>query len=286
MSSIETYYLIDFENVHEEGFIGSQQLGHNDHIHLFSTKNAPKISIETLCHLNSVNLISHEIPVGNQSLDMHLISYLGYLIGKKENHCKYVIISNDTDYDNVITFWKEQNITNITRQTKISSIQNNSAKTTPLNSNTTVTDSQKRCQLNTEVQRAIKNAGYNGTYINKVASIVVKCYGEETFANCIHNELRRQYNNYSDLYKSIKPVIEKYSSTHTKKKNTSTQLNDQILKALNSTDLNNNDKISVASLACMHQNQPNNKNTIYRSLVMKYGQQRALNIYNHIKKLL
>ena len=40
MSNVETYYLIDFENVNNAGLICSRHLDYHDHIHIFSTKNA------------------------------------------------------------------------------------------------------------------------------------------------------------------------------------------------------------------------------------------------------
>ena len=61
-----------------------------------------------------------KVPVRKQSVDMHLVSYLGYLIGKNKNkECRYVIISRDNDYDNVIKFWKNNKI-KITRKKYIS----------------------------------------------------------------------------------------------------------------------------------------------------------------------
>lgn len=84
MTKMETYYLIDFENVNNAGLVCKNQLGDHDHIHIFSTKNAPKISIESLENFNNIDFNSHVIPAGKQSLDMHLIAYLGYLIGKNE----------------------------------------------------------------------------------------------------------------------------------------------------------------------------------------------------------
>ena len=38
MSNVETYYLIDFENVNNAGLICSRHLDYHDHIHIFSTK--------------------------------------------------------------------------------------------------------------------------------------------------------------------------------------------------------------------------------------------------------
>lgn len=65
MPSLETYYLIDFENVNEDGLSGSENLRIHDHVYLFSTKNAPKISIESLTGFNSADFSSHEVPAGN-----------------------------------------------------------------------------------------------------------------------------------------------------------------------------------------------------------------------------
>lgn len=42
MANIETYYLVDFENVNEKGLESSDELGEHDHICIFYTKNTPK----------------------------------------------------------------------------------------------------------------------------------------------------------------------------------------------------------------------------------------------------
>ena len=70
MPNIETYYLVDFENVNDAGLACSNQLGNHDHILIFSTKNAPKISIESLSTFNSIDFSSYNIPVGKQSVDL------------------------------------------------------------------------------------------------------------------------------------------------------------------------------------------------------------------------
>lgn len=203
MSNIETHYLIDYENVNEEGLTISNQLGSHDHIHLFFTKNASKISLESLKNLNNIDFQLHTVPAGKQSLDMHLIAYLGYLIGiNASQKCKYIIVSKDNDYDKCISFLKELNSQSltITRQPKINSV---SKKNPTININ-------KKSKLNTEIQRSISNAGYGKTVINKVASIVSKCYGSEHFSNDVHNKLKETYTNYNDIYKIIKPIIKKY----------------------------------------------------------------------------
>ena len=104
----ETYYLIDFENVGLKGLEGAEKLSAQDHVHLFSTRNAPKINTATLATFNGKNLVVHEVPAKSQSVDMHLVSYLGYLLGKHDPAPAIVILSNDTDYDDIVQFWKTE----------------------------------------------------------------------------------------------------------------------------------------------------------------------------------
>lgn len=104
----ETYYLIDFENVGLKGLEGAEKLTTHDHVHLFSTRNAPKITTAILANFNGTNLLVHEVPAKSQSVDMHLVSYLGYLLGSCRPVPKIVILSNDTDYDDIVQFWKTE----------------------------------------------------------------------------------------------------------------------------------------------------------------------------------
>ena len=43
---MKTFYLIDFENVHNEGIENINVLSKNDHIHIFSTENALNIRMD------------------------------------------------------------------------------------------------------------------------------------------------------------------------------------------------------------------------------------------------
>ena len=45
---IETFYLIDYENVNSEGLTGCNKLGKSDHIVIFFTKNAKKIDMSEI----------------------------------------------------------------------------------------------------------------------------------------------------------------------------------------------------------------------------------------------
>lgn len=289
----ETYYLIDFENVNEDGLAGSEKLRNHDHVHLFSTRNAPKISIDKLASFNSTNLSSHIIPVGNQSLDMHLSSYLGYLIGTNANaNCKYVIISKDSDYDNVVSFWKEQYNSNITRRAKISACTAKTNSNAPVSQNANIikqtrkpnTASEYKTQLNAKIQQAVSKAGYSHETSNKVASIVAKHYGQNTFICDVHNELRKNFTDYLDLYKIVKPIMTQHTPTTAQHTNTTTKLNSEIQQTLSKAGFSVDITNQVASIISKHHNDNNAKQTIYRTIVSKYGQKNGLDIYNHVKK--
>lgn len=287
MSSIETYYLIDFENVNDEGLNGSNTLGKHDHVHLFYTDHAKRISLDTLNMDSSCKFSIHKVPASKNSLDMHLVSYLGYLLGTNPcNSCKYVIISKDTDYDNIISFWKAQNFNAITRRNNITNqttqLKSNSKKV-PIKNSQTI--SAKKCSLNTEIQQAISQAGYEPGVINKVASIVVGHLNETNAMNHVHNELRATYTNYSDLYKIVKPILNKYlePTTNSSKRSKTPNLNTEIQKRLSNANISNDMVNYVASLVCKHHSEKNGKQTIYRGIISKCGQKQGLNIYNHIK---
>lgn len=290
MSSVETYYLIDFENVNDDGLSGSNTLGPNDHVHLFYTENAKKINLDTLNTNKPCSFSYHKVPTRKQSLDMHLVSYLGYLIGiHKEQKCKYIIVSKDTDYDNIITFWKGLEKASITRQPQIAKPKPNTKTATtskPTTTKSNTNTSNEKCDLNNAIQQAISKAGYDRTTINNVASVVVSHYGDDKATNNIHNDLRAEYENYSDLYKIVKPIVNQFSTPSSHKIVKPININNEVQKKLSTANFANDIVNYVASLVCKHHDEKNAKQLIYRAIISKYGQAQGLNIYNHIKKSL
>jgi len=95
---MSVHYLVDYENVHESGIYGMDALSAEDCVYLFHTSTTDRITLSTLDDVRAwVKVIL--VPPGKQSLDMHLGSFLGYLIGKEADpDTKYAIVSRDTDY--------------------------------------------------------------------------------------------------------------------------------------------------------------------------------------------
>ena len=98
------HYLVDYENVHEIGLSGMDRLAAEDCVYIFHTSASDRISLSRLENVEAwIKVIS--VPPGNQSLDMHLGSFLGYLIGKSNDDDIFAIVSHDSDYVGIARFW-------------------------------------------------------------------------------------------------------------------------------------------------------------------------------------
>ena len=314
MATRKTFYLIDFENIGEKGLAGAESLTADDYVHLFSTKNAAKISTATLAKFNTCSMKVHEVPAKSQSLDMHLVSFLGFLICAHGQAAGYVIISNDTDYDNIIKFWKaEENIT-IERRGVLQPEPKKAAKPAPAPKNVRQPEpsgpapknvrppepaapaDDKGAAMTTSVQKAVRAAGYMQSVTNTVAAIVSSYQGEGDILQKVHNELRDTYDNpeYLELYDIVKPIITKSAGAippDGKKTPPSARdsshiaiINDNVQRTLSKANFDSKTVGYVASQASRHYGEKDGKQAIYRAIVSKFGQQRGLNIYNHIKK--
>jgi len=102
------HYLIDFENTHTRG-LKLEQVSPGDCVHIFYSRAAAKLDMSALPSGIQVNIDFFEVQTGKQALDMQLASYLGYLV-KSANGDRSIgitIVSCDTDYDTVVSFWKK-----------------------------------------------------------------------------------------------------------------------------------------------------------------------------------
>ena len=103
------YYFVDYENVHEAGLEGMNQLPRESEVHLFYSQNANKLNLDLLRFVKA-KLEVHRVKPGKQSLDMQMVSYLGYCIGEAGREGVFVLVSKDTDYANTVLFWREEGV--------------------------------------------------------------------------------------------------------------------------------------------------------------------------------
>ena len=156
-----------------------------------------------------------EVPAGKQSADIHIASYLGYLAGKySEDKCEIVIVSQDTDYDNVIKFWKKQAGIKITRRQKIqqqpqkiqqpqkvqqtqqpkktTQQQPSKKKVTPTKTPVNVSG-EKKTKLNQEIMQAARTIGYDASTANKIAQLSTGMLGSRNFLNDVLNAFNDEW---------------------------------------------------------------------------------------------
>ncbi|MCR5206778.1 MAG: hypothetical protein K6E47_17245 [Lachnospiraceae bacterium] len=273
---------------------GCQDLGKTDHIVIFFTQNAKNIDMSDISNHGSADLEMIEVPAGKQSADMHIVSYLGYLAGKNGKNCKVVIVSKDTDFDNVIKFWKQKTGISVQRTEQIKKKTEKNGKKSNVQTvskkSSSKSSSDKKTQLNQEVMQAIRNAGYSGAVANNVAKIASVLYGDERMLMEVHNALRNKYSDYLEVYSAIKPVLSKYADDN-QSKNTpqitsqdKKAVNTEIQKVLSKAGFANDIVSFVASTAVKNFGEKTGKQMTYRSIISKFGQNKGLNIYNHIKK--
>lgn len=131
-----------------------------------------------------------KVPVGDQSLDKHLIAYLGFLVGKNVNKkTEYVIISSDKGYDKVGEFLREEGgkSISVSRRCTIAAPKDAQKKEEKQNVEKKVSvskvDSVNKSKLNQQVQQALSASEiqYRPCVMNDVAKVVTSLYGNEKF---------------------------------------------------------------------------------------------------------
>lgn len=112
MENTTRYYLIDYENVHQTGLNGIENLTENDRLVIFYTTNAETLTFSVYEKLMQCRAEIQLYKVqcgGKNALDFQLATFLGYILGNNpDTECH--VISNDKGYEYVINFWKEKNI--------------------------------------------------------------------------------------------------------------------------------------------------------------------------------
>ena len=110
---MKKHYLIDFENVSDDGLKGYFELSPEDTVEIFYTENAARIGIEffenCLAAPERAGLRFIKGPAGKQSLDMQLATYLGALLaGDGAPDAEYCIVSKDKGFASIRQFWQSR----------------------------------------------------------------------------------------------------------------------------------------------------------------------------------
>ncbi|MBO7728917.1 MAG: hypothetical protein J6S50_10440 [Oscillospiraceae bacterium] len=288
----EKVFLIDFENVHEKGLEGIGTLKPEDTVHLFYTKNASKISLDILSEIQA-KLQFHKVNVGKQSLDMQLVSYLGFLIGTIGKEPEYIIVSNDAGFHNTLAFWGEKN-------TKISQMKSMKAEKAEdalhasqpaARSSSIKTASSARSPYRMRAAQAVAQAS-SPSNISASQNTAVSAQAEH--AQVPVSQVQAPSANVSDPIPTTVHVEETVSSRQTEVQNShpvrgateKTQMNNKITVALRDRKVES-EKIGKATATVMKlYGSKNFRQAAYREMIKLFGQKEGLELYNIIRPLL
>ena len=256
-------YLIDFENVHEEGFSSLGRLGEKDSVYCFFTRNVAKISMSALAGIRSGQLHFVEAESGKQSLDLALVSYLGYLIGTRPQEQCFEIVSNDNGFNKVAEFWNKRGNglrvrvrkTNENRQKNDNGKGQSTSKKLPVNETHEESGTyplpeatQKHAMLNLEELDAITNSSLQDD-----------------------QSIKAVISNADEISFSI---------------NKPNALDTALLNQLAVVGINSSVSEFLLTQVEKYRNDKNFKQLVYRAVVKKYGQKNGTQIYNSSKKIL
>ncbi len=230
---METFYLVDFENVHNEGIKNIGSISKDEHIHIFSTDNVMKIEPRLFWDKGNKDINPYLVPIGKQSVDMHLVSFLGYLLGCHGKNCVYVIVSKDMDYDNIVKFWKKEGY-KVSRVSAIpgrTNTQDKASTQVKVVSQKTITKTvtnvqtvngkinagmnyeftgEDRTELNQFMQHGLREMGYSGSDTNRICKYVVAHCNDERMLSAVHNDLKSEYSDCSEVYEDVKTILQNF----------------------------------------------------------------------------
>ena len=97
------HYLVDFENITAVELRELSALSSDCCIHIFYLTNTAKISLEAL---TEAKVKAHKLDMGPQELETQIATFLGSLIGAdKERQNQFQIITRENNYGRLIRFW-------------------------------------------------------------------------------------------------------------------------------------------------------------------------------------
>ena len=103
-------YFVDYENVHEGGLKGIEQLSESDTLCLLYSNTAQSLTIDTMSILtvSSVKITYFKCQkIGKNYLDFQLATICGMMAGSQSD-TDFIIVSGDKGFISLVDFWNDQ----------------------------------------------------------------------------------------------------------------------------------------------------------------------------------
>lgn len=284
------YYLVDYENVHMKGLEGMEDISTFDHIYIFFTKHMHRKERRFLVYENYSHIEGIEVAEGKESVDKHILAYMGYLMSVIDKNSKIYIVSQDKGYDKIAQFMENRTGVVVERIPKI--------RYSPSKIEFASDEDYDSVKLFVEqdVAKWLRFAGFISPTTYEVSEVVTRLYGDLEISSKVYIELRDMYENCDEVYDAIKPLLINYAREA--QVNSSKQLNHvdvkeqlsevQIRKLMYNSLCNQgfSDTIieHVSSVAMNRLKIKNNKYWTHRVLVADYGQDKGTQMYRCIRR--
>lgn len=201
--------LVDYENVTMSGLTGYEKLSGKDKIYIFFSANNLNIDADFLAKCKC-QVKYYKVPQGDESVDKHILAFLGYQAAVNDNSFDYLILSKDKGFDNIASFMKELTSKNIKRYVSISDALNSKEQKKTAKAKTQAKENEPRKQkhLFSEIESIVRKA-CKEPEVDTVVDIVLKNYEKKTFKNIINTQLVKKFGQERGhiLYKSIKSLL-------------------------------------------------------------------------------
>lgn len=200
------YYLVDYENIHNDLDNLINNTSNGDSIVLFYSETCKNISLDVISNFTSRNLKidCFKVITGTKNaLDFQLASYLGYLVGENKKAANYYIVSNDKGFDCLCEYWESigVSVVRICAQTSVVKpvLKQNAPKTKK--------EVKKNNKVNNditleEVKEIVKE--------NSEAEFIVDVLNNSKEKTEVHNKISKHYKDSKKtgiLYKKLKPLF-------------------------------------------------------------------------------
>ncbi|MBR3601242.1 MAG: hypothetical protein IKL49_02825 [Lachnospiraceae bacterium] len=200
------YYLVDYENIHNDLDNLINNTSNGDSIVLFYSETCKNISLDVISNFTSRNLKidCFKVITGTKNaLDFQLASYLGYLVGENKKAANYYIVSNDKGFDCLCEYWESigVSVVRICAQTSVVKpvLKQNPPKTKK--------EVKKNNKVNNditleEVKEIVKE--------NSEAEFIVDVLNNSKEKTEVHNKISKHYKDSKKtgiLYKKLKPLF-------------------------------------------------------------------------------
>lgn len=214
-----TVYLVDYENVNVDGMNGVSNLDADSRVVIFYTDHADKLTFGLHRRLNesAAEISFFRVKSGGKNaLDFQLATYLGHLVAADKEQ-EYCIVSKDSGFGYVTSFWNEKGIIISTAQSIADFLKRkNPAACTGADADA---DSETQKPKRASVRTAPSKKQQTQSAMPAELKELITDAGERTVVNTVINKYKTKQGinnalvkNYGsaragELYKLIKPFI-------------------------------------------------------------------------------